>query len=151
MNKSKYVVHYRNLKFYLEQGMILKKVHLVVSFNQSPWMKPYIDFNINQIAKAKYDYEKNFFKLMCNAVFGKTIENKRKHINYELVNKEERFQKLVNDPTFIGNTVMINDNLCGVMRNDKTVILDKPISVGFCILDMSKLLMYDFHYNTIKG
>ena len=60
LSKEKYVVHYRNLKFYLEQGMILKKIHRVVSFNQSPWMKPYIDFNTTQRAKAKYDYEKNF-------------------------------------------------------------------------------------------
>jgi hypothetical protein len=113
-------------------------------------MKPYIDFNTTQRAKATYEYEKNFFKLIINAIFGKTLENVRKHLKFELVNKEERFQKLVNDPTFTGNTIMINDNLCGVMRTNKKVYLDKPILVGFCILEMSKLFMYDFHYNTIK-
>jgi hypothetical protein len=149
LNKSKYVVHYRNLKFYLEQGMILKKIHRVVSFTQSPWMKTYIDFNTNERAKAKYDYEKDFFKLMNNATFGKTMENVRKRIQFELVNNETRFTKLVNDPTF-NNVIPMNDDLCGVMRTNAIVKLDKPITVGMCILDLSKLHMYDFHYNTIK-
>ena len=75
----------------------------------------------------------NFFKLMCNAVFGKTIENKRKRVDFELVNKEERFQKLVNYPSFAGSPIWMNDSLCGVMRNNKKVYLDKPVAVGFCI------------------
>ena len=149
LNKQKYVVHYRNLKFYLEQGMILKKIHRVVSFDQAPWMKPYIDFNTNERAKAKYDYEKDFFKLMNNATFGKTMENVRKRIRFELVNDETRFKKLVNDPTF-DNAIIMNDNLCGVMRKKASVKLDKPIAIGMCVLDLSKLLMYDYHYNTIK-
>ena len=86
---------------------------------------------------------------MINA-FGKTLENVRKRLNFELVNNENRFQKLINDPMFDGNPIFMNDNLCGVMRRKSSVFLDKPIIVGFCILDISKLLMYDFHYNTIK-
>jgi len=89
--------------------------------------------------------------LMINATFGKSLENVRKHIDFELVNNTERFQKLVNDPMFDGgNPININDNLCGVTRKRASVFLDKPITVGFCILDISKVLMYDFHYNTIK-
>jgi hypothetical protein len=148
-NKSKYVVHYRNLKFYLSQGMILKKIHRCVSFNQAQWMKPYIDFNTMQRAKAKYDYEKDLFKLMNNACFGKTMENIRKRIRFELVNDDKRFQKLVNDPCF-DSTVIMNDSLCGVMRKKAIVKLDKPIAIGLCVLDMSKVLMYDYHYNIIK-
>ena len=149
MNKEKYVVHYRNLKFYLEQGMILTKIHRVVSFNQAPWMKPYIDFNTTQRAKAIYDYEKDFWKLMSNSVFGKTMENVRKRCRFEMVNDETRFKKLVNDPTF-DHAIIINENLTGVMRRKAIVKLDKPIAIGMCILDLSKLWMYDFHYNTIK-
>ena len=149
LNKEKYVVHYRNLKFYLEQGMILKKIHRVVSFNQSPWMKPYIDFNTTQRAKAKFDFEKDLFKLMNNAVFGKTMENVRKRIGFELVNDETRFKKLVNDPTF-DHAIIMNENLTGAMRKKAVVKLDKPIAIGMCVLDLSKLLMYDYHYNTIK-
>ena len=124
LNKSKYVVHYRNLKFYLEQGMILKKIHRVVSFNQSPWMKPYIDFNTTQRAKATYEYEKNFFKLMINASFGKTLENVRKHIKYELVNNSERFQKLVNDPMFDGSYLILLTlmTIYALSREEKQVL-----------------------------
>ena len=86
---------------------------------------------------------------MNNATFGKTMENVRKRIRFELVNNETRFKKLVNDPTF-DNVIPMNDDLCGVMRTKTIVKLDKPITVGMCILDMSKLHMYDFHYNTIK-
>ena len=148
-NKSKYVVHYRNLKFYLEQGMILKKIHRVVSFTQAPFMKQYIDFNTKQRSIAQFDYEKDFFKLMNNATFGKTMESVRKRIRFELVNDETRFQKLVNDPTF-DNTIIMNDSLCGVMRKKAIVKLDKPIAIGMCVLDLSKVLMYDYHYNIIK-
>ena len=102
-----------------------------------------------QRAKAKYDYEKDLFKLMNNAVFGKTLENVRQRTPFELVNSEKRFQKLVNDPLFDG-CVVINDSLCGITRKRPTVVLDKPICVGLAVLDLSKLLMYDFHYNTIK-
>ena len=98
-------MHYRNLKFYLEQGMILKKIHRVVSFTQAPFMKQYIDFNTKQRSIAQFDYEKDFFKLMNNATFGKTMENVRQRIRFELVNDETRFQKLVNDPTF-DNTII---------------------------------------------
>ena len=129
--------------------MILKKIHRVVSFKQAPWMKPYIDFNTTERAKAKYDYEKDFFKLMNNATFGKTMENVRKRIRFELVNDETRFKKLVNDPTF-DNAIIMNENLTGVMRKKTCVTLDKPIAIGMCVLDLSKLLMYDYHYNTIK-
>ena len=108
-------------------------------------MAPYIDFNTTQRAKAKYDYEKDLFKLMNNAVFGKTLENVRQRIRFELVNDETRFQKIVNDPTF-DNCIVMNESLCGMMRKKATVKLDKPICVGLAVLDLS----YDFHYNTVK-
>ena len=83
---------------------------------------------------------------MINATFGKSLENVRKRVDFELVNTAERFQKLVNDPMFDGGIpININDNLCGVTRKRENITLDKPITVGFSILDISKVLMYDFH------
>jgi len=148
-DKTNYVVHYRNLKLYLELGMKIRKINKVISFSQSKWLKQYIDFNTNKRKEATEDFEKDLYKLMNNAVFGKTMENVRKRVRYELVNNHKRFKKLVNDVTFKDCNV-ISEDLVGVSRAMTTVELDKPISVGFAILELSKVLMYDFHYNTMK-
>lgn len=130
--------------------MKIKKINQVISFSQSKWLKQYIDFNTNKRTVATEDFEKDLFKLMNNAVFGKTMENVRKRIRYELVNNKTRYQKLVNDVTFRDCNI-INKDLAGISRAKTTVELDKPISVGFAILELSKVLMYDFHYNTMKS
>ena len=148
-DKKNYVVHYRNLKLYLQLGLKLVKVNRVVSFDQSNWMKEYIDFNTNKRKDAKNEFEKDLFKLFNNAVFGKTMENVRNRIRYELVNDEKRAMKIHNDVTFKDFNI-INENLTGYSRSKTCVVLDKPIAIGFCILDLSKELMYDFHYNTMK-
>jgi hypothetical protein len=119
-DKKKYVVHYRNLKFYLEQGLKLTKIHRVIQFKQSPWLKSYIDFNTEKRKNAKSDFEKDFFKLMNNSVFGKTMENIRKRVNIEVVNKKDRRDKLVSKPTF-ENMKIIDENLV-VIKCKKTLI-----------------------------
>ena len=95
MGKKKYVLHISALKFYLQHGLRLRKVHRAMSFKQANFFKPFIEFNTEKRQNGKNDFEKDLFKLMNNSVYGKTMENVRKHGDYEIVNTPERFQKLV--------------------------------------------------------
>ena len=149
MDKEKYIVHYRNLKLYMSLGMRIKKIHRVLSFKQSPWLKEYIDFNTRQCTAARNDFEKNFFKLMNNSMFGKTMENLRHRRNIDLVNNEKKLKKLAAQPTFKSFRIF-HENLTAVERAQAELMLNRPIYVGFCVLDLSKTLMYDFHYNYVK-
>ena len=147
-NKEKYVIHYRNLQLYLDLGLKLKKVHRVLEFNQSPWLKEYIDFNTVKRTNAKNSFEKDFFKLMNNSVFGKTMENLRKRVDVRLVTDKEKLLKLASKPTYV-NRKIFNDDLVAVHKVKEVLTLNRPAYVGMCILDLSKTLMYDFHYNYI--
>ena len=149
MNKEKYVLHYRNLQLYLSLGMKLKKIHRVLEFTQRPWMKRYIDFNTEKRTMAKNSFEKDFFKLMNNSVFGKTMENLRKRSNIKLETDPEHFLKLTRQPTYVSSKIF-DENLVGVQMKKTCLFLDKPSYVGFSILEMSKTLMYEFHYNYIR-
>ncbi|XP_029348011.1 uncharacterized protein LOC107883973 [Acyrthosiphon pisum] len=99
--------------------------------------------------KAGNDFERDFFKLMNNAVFGKTMESKRKQMKIELVSCERRLQKLINKTTF-KHCTRYNDNLNAVELENKIIKFDKPIYIGFAVLDISKTLMYDYHFNIMK-
>ena len=148
-NKEKYVLHYRNLQLYIDLGLKIKKVHRVLEFDQSPWLKKYIDFNTHKRTQAKNSFEKDFFKLMNNSVFGKTMENIRKRVNVELVTSKEKLLKLASKPTYTSSKIF-NEDLVAVHKIKETLTLNRPAYVGMCILDLSKTLMYDFHYNYIK-
>ena len=149
MDRKKNVLHISTLKFYLEHGLKLKKVHRVVCFNQADFLKPYIDFNTEKRKNAKTEFEKDVFKSLNIAVYGKTLENVRNHIDFELVNTPERFQKLVNKPTY-NHRHIISESLVGVEKEKATVELDKPIYMGLSILDYSKIHMYSFYYDVLK-
>ena len=148
-DKEKYVLHYRNLQLYLDLGLKIKKVHRVLEFNQSPWLKQYIDFNTQKRTQAKNSFEKDFFKLMNNSVFGKTMENIRKCVDVRLITDEKKLLKMASKPTYVSSKIF-NENLVAVHKIKETLTLNRPAYVGMCILDLSKTLMYDFHYNYIK-
>ena len=147
--KKEYVLHYRNLQLYLDLGLKIKKVHRVLKFDQFPWLKQYINFNTEKRKHAKSSFEKDFFKLMNNSVFGKTMENLRKRVDVRLVTNEKKLDKLTSKPIFVSSKIF-NENLMAVHKVKETLTLNRPAYVGMCILDLSKMLMYDFHYNYIK-
>ncbi|CAH3149424.1 unnamed protein product [Porites lobata] len=148
--RKNYVVHYRNLRQYLEMRMRITAVHRGISFYQSSWMEPYIRKNTELRKTAANSFEKDFFKLMNNSVFGKTIENIRKRQNIFLVDDRKRAAKLTSRPNFDRATIF-DKNLIAVHMKKTEVYFNKPVYVGQAILDLSKTLMFDFHYNYIKN
>ena len=147
--KKNYVLHYKILKQYLEEGMILKKLHRGLKFYQSPWMELYIRKNTDLRKEAKNAFEKDFFKLMNNSVFGKTIENIRKRQKVILVDDRKKAHKLSSKSNFDRMT-KFDEHLAAFHMKKTEVYFNKPIYVGQAILDLSKTLMFDFHYNFIK-
>ncbi|GET65032.1 hypothetical protein RIR_jg2764.t3 [Rhizophagus irregularis DAOM 181602=DAOM 197198] len=151
-DKDEYVVHYRNLQYYVSQGLVIKKVYEAIKFEQAPWMKPYIEFNTAERAKAKNDFEKDFYKLMNNSVFGKTMENLRKRVRVSVVQPQthpKKYKKLTSDPAFKGRKIF-SENLVAIHRRKVEVMLNRPTYVGMSVLDLSKLCMYQFYYDTLK-
>ncbi|KAF4529783.1 hypothetical protein B566_EDAN018051 [Ephemera danica] len=148
-DKKNYIFHFRALKQVVQHGLIVTKIHKVLQFNQTAWLAPYIDLNTMMRTNAKNDFEKDFFKLMNNAVYGKTMENVRNRVNLEIVTEKPRLRKMIRSP-FFQSRVIYNENLCAVRSQRKKVVMNKPIYVGMSILDISKVLMYEFHYDKMK-
>ena len=149
-NKTKYVIHYKNLIQCLKAGLKLKKIHEGIKFIESEWMKPYIEMNTNLRTQAKNNFEKDFYKLMNNSLFGKSMENIRNRVNVKLVNTEKELKKLVAKPNLKSPPKIFCENLVSVHLKKTSLTMNKPVYLGMCILDLSKTIMYDFHYNYIK-
>jgi len=114
-DKERYILHYTNLKLYLKLGLVLKKVYNIVSFEQRPWLKQYIDFNTEMRKRASSNFEQRLYKNGNNAIFGKSMESLRKHINFSLCHRWDRFKKLTAKSSF-KSFKMFNENLCGVLQ-----------------------------------
>lgn len=130
--------------------MKIKQIHTVLEFDQTPWLKSYIDFNTQKRMEAATEFEKTFYKFLNCSVFGKLMECQRKHLEISLTNSERKFNKLTSRPTF-KECRIFNDSLVGVHNKRSKVLINKPIYAGQTVLDLSKLLMYQFWYRCIKA
>ena len=145
-DKKSYVIHIQALNQALQHGLTLDRIHRVIEFDQLPWLKIYIDFSNQLRMAATNDFEKDFFKLMNNSVFGKMMENIRKHRNIKLVTTEEKYLRTVMNPNFKSG-VLFCENLMGCEIGKIKVVMNKPVYLGQAILDLSKIVMYEFHYD----
>ena len=148
-NKKKYVIHYENLKQCLNFGLKLTHIHRGIKFKESKWLKKYIALNTDLRTKAKNEFEKDFFKLMNNSVFGKTMENIRNRVNIKLVTDRKKAEKLAAKPNF-KHCNIFDEDLIAIHMKKTSLTMNKPVYLGMCILDLSKTLMFDFHYNYIE-
>ena len=148
-NKKKYVIHYENLKKYLSLGLKLNKIHRGIKFEVSQWLEKYITLNTELRTAAANEFEKDFFKLMNNSVFGKTMENIRNSVDVKLVNDKKQAEKLSAKPNFY-HCDIFSEELVAIHMKKTRLVFNKPVYLGMCILDLSKTLMYNFHYNYIK-
>ncbi|GBN65966.1 hypothetical protein AVEN_48057-1 [Araneus ventricosus] len=143
-DKEKYIIHYRNLKQYVQLGMKISKIHRILQFEQTHFLKPYIDLNASLCQKAKTEFQKNFFKLMNNSIFRKTMENTRRRANIRICCNEKKDKKLTAQSNFVDRT-LFSENLAAFEMPKTISTLNKLITIGTAILDVSKILMYDFH------
>ena len=149
MSYTEYVAYINTLKQALNHGLKLEKIHRVTKINQEAWLKPYIDMNTELRIEAKHDFEKDLFKLMNNSVFGKTMENIRKHRDIKLVTTDKKRSKLVSEPNY--HTInLISEDLSIIEMKKTKVRMNKPIYLGLSILEISKTLMYEFWYDYMK-
>ena len=148
-DKKEYVVHIRALKQALNHGLILKKVHRVIQFNQEAWLKPYIEMNTKLRPEVKNDLEKDFLKLMNNSVFGKTMENVRIHRDIKLVTTDKRRNQLVSEPNY-HTKILFSEDLLAIEMKKTKVKMNKPAYLGLSILEISTTLMYEFWYDYFK-
>ena len=148
LDKKEYICHYRNLKLYLEKGLKIKKVRKVLEFQQSPWIKPYIDLNTRLRQEAQNKFEQNFAKLMNNSFFGKTCEDVRKYKDFKIALTRRRVTKLINKTT-CKRSKIYEEDLVTFQLQRETVTMNKPRYIGQAILDISKTVMYKFHYDFV--
>ena len=147
--KTKYVVHKKSLKQSLNHGLKLNSIHRIIEFNQKAWLKSYINMTTELRKLAKDDFEKVLFKLMNTAVFGKTMENIRKHRDIKLVTTDKKRNILVSEPNY--HTMNYMSEYLSIIKMNKTKVkMNKPIYLGLSISDISKVLMYEFWYDYMK-
>ena len=155
-DKQKYLVHYRLLKFYVKHGMEITKVHEVISFKQKKWLEKYLDYNTQRQNKTNDDFEKDFYKKLNNASCGRTMENVRKGFGVEFL-KNNHNAKIVNWQSKLS----INGIHKSYAQKDEVryssftfkqteVLMDKPVYLGFAVLDLSKLIMYETYYEKLQ-
>ena len=150
-DKKNYLVHYRMIKFYLRHGMIVDKVHNITSFRQSRWLEKYINFITQKRNQALNDFEKDFYKLLNNAFFGKTMENVRNRLKTKFIKKDDHREKIKQQSKLTFNGIHKSyENCDSYTFKQYEVLMDKPIYLGFSVLELSKLQMYETYYNILQ-
>ena len=150
-NKEYYIVHYRNLKFYIRIGMIISKLHRIVSFDQSPWLQRYIDYITKKTAEADSDFMKDYHKNLICSFFGKTMENVRNRIKVEIVKNTNERKNLSFQSRLDFNAIHKSYQDYDTYTFKSNVVkMEKPIYLGFTILELSKLLMYETYYDKLQ-
>jgi len=147
--KENYIIHFENLKFYLSLGMTLKAVHQILEFRQSPWLAKYIEFNTELRKRANNDFDRELTKLFNNSMYGKCLECLRDRLNVSFAQNERQAKRLVAKPQF-QEFKIFSEDLVAVHCLQPKVLLNRPICAGFAVLELSKLAMYEFHYNYVK-
>ena len=147
--KKNIVINGKLLNYLLRKGHKVTAIHRGIGYKSSAWLKPYIELNTRLRSQTTVDFERDIFKLMNNAVFGKTMEDVRKYSNFYLV-RTEKWSKTVNRPDFKTSRAF-GKYVSGVFRHKTEVQLNKPIYVGASVLDLSKLHMFHLHYDVVKA
>ena len=147
-DKTRYVTHYRCLQFYLKHGMELTKIHRVVAFTQRAFMLPFIKFCNDGRKNARSDFESSLYKLLANAFYGKTVENVRKRVNVRLISDPDKFVRAVGKASYKRSQI-VNTDLALVENQRAKITLSKPIAIGCAILEIAKLVMYEFYYDCL--
>ena len=150
-DKKNYVCSLKNLKFFIKQGLVLQKIHRILAADQSNFLHPYIEFNsLKRRESAHIKFKSDFFKLMNNAVYGKTIEDIRKRSKVDIVKDKKRAKKLIAKPQFKGFQIL-DEDVTIVQSTKSKIILNKPIAVGFMVLENAKYVMNHFWYDVLKA
>ena len=150
-DKKNYLIHYRMLKFYTRHGMIINKVHNIISFKQSKWLEKYINFNTQKRNMSKNDFEKDFYKLLNNAFYGKTMENVRNRLKIKFIKKDDQREILKQQSKLSFNGIHKSyENYDSYTFKQNEVFMDKPIYLGFSVLELSKLHMYELYYDKLQ-
>ena len=152
LNKTKYVAHYRNLQLYTKHGLVITKIHRILSFTQRLWFKSSIDLCNEQRKAARSEFESDLAKLQANATFSKTMEMEqvRNRVNFRLIADPNKLLKAVAKVSF-RDSYIINQDLVMVRAARTKITLNKPIAVGFSILEISKFIMYSFYYEICRS
>ena len=151
LDRRHYIVHYSALQEYLKHGLILKKIHRGVSYEDKDYIRPYIELCTEMRKKAKREFAVSLWKKFPNSAFSKQIENVRARsgvvvVSGEMEKGKKRLRKLVASPTFRSSTIFANSTLVSVNQAKPALLLDKPIKVGQAVLDLSKKEMFEFWY-----